>query len=306
MNQKPQLLRDIDKKKQIINSMKKVILLLICLNVTLLANAQQNADRLPPKWITKEVPHRNDAYLYVKTYGEGASLDEARQKSFINLATTLEHERGLVISSQLKYHSKLERNTYTSSKDFEVQCSENGKEIVLNCSIVDEFIYRNDIYSCYTLYSVANQAYPNRPGDTIMVTNKYGAKGLMSVIPGLGQFYKHHYLKGGLILGGSILLTGGIIFTHMTYKDYRAKIQYTDNIDVAMIYDKRSDHFKTGRNICIGALAALYVYNLIDACVTPGARYVKFVKSDKRGNTYAFMPTASLEGVPMAAASITF
>lgn len=55
----------------------------------------------------------------------------------------------------------------------------------------------------------------------------------------------------------------------------------------------KRDHFATGRNICVGAAAALYVYNLLDAFVTPGARRVVTLRSN--GNTYAFAPTL-LEG----------
>ncbi|MDE6635460.1 MAG: hypothetical protein K2K09_02500, partial [Lachnospiraceae bacterium] len=44
--------------------------------------------------------------------------------------------------------------------------------------------------------------------------------------------------------------------------------------------------FTTGRNICIGALGALYVYNIIDAIVAPGAR--RILTSPAGSNKYAY------------------
>ena len=46
-------------------------------------------------------------------------------------------------------------------------------------------------------------------------------------------------------------------------------------------YNSLADTWETGRNICIGAAAAIYVYNLIDAFTAKGARRVVV----KRGRT---------------------
>ena len=37
-------------------------------------------------------------------------------------------------------------------------------------------------------------------------------------------------------------------------------------------YNTKADNWENIRNVCIGAAAALYVYNLIDAIVSPGAK----------------------------------
>ena len=42
----------------------------------------------------------------------------------------------------------------------------------------------------------------------------------------------------------------------------------------AQTYNSKADNWESGRNICIGAAAALYVYNLIDAVAAKGARRV--------------------------------
>lgn len=53
-------------------------------------------------------------------------------------------------------------------------------------------------------------------------------------------------------------------------------------------YNSRADSWETGRNICIGAAAALYVYNIIDAFVSDGAKRV-LVKG-KNNSNFSFVP----------------
>jgi len=251
---------------------------------------------------------QNEAYLFERAYGEGESLDEARQKCFVNLTTKLEHERGITISSKFRASSHLSRDTYTKSKDFSMECEENGKSIFLNCRTVDEY-WTNDHghYSCSLLYSIANNAYPDRAGDMAYVTSHYGARGLWrsAIVPGWGQLYKGSTVKGGLIMGGTAVLVGGIVFTECMRSDYADKIAKTRKEENKRIYATRRNNFSTGRNICIGALGALYIYNLIDAIVAPGARRV-LVKERPGGGSYAIAPSITSEGYPAMSCSITF
>ena len=144
--------------------------------------------------------------------------------------------------------------------------------------------------------------------DQFQLTTKYGVRGLWrsAIVPGWGQFHKGANLKGGLILGGSAALAVGIVYTETMRKDYYNKIVKTHNVMEKRIYKTRSDNFAMGRNVCIGALGALYVYNLIDAIVAPGARYVKIQKVNRDGVTYAVAPTMTTTGDPAMAMSITF
>ena len=40
-------------------------------------------------------------------------------------------------------------------------------------------------------------------------------------------------------------------------------------------YEDKKSNWETGRNICIGAAAAIWIYNMIDAAVAKGARRVE-------------------------------
>lgn len=127
-------------------------------------------------------------------------------------------------------------------------------------------------------------------------------------MPGWGQFYKRSYLKGGLILGGSVLLAGGIVYTECMRADYWKKQRngYANGTEQIQFYYQKEKNFAIARNVCIGGLCALYVYNLIDAIVAPGARYVKVSKTDRNGNVYTLAPTINYDGSPMLTCSVRF
>ena len=94
----------------------------------------------------------------------------------------------------------------------------------------------------------------------------------MSVIPSVGQFYKGNVVKGSLILAGEVTTIGGIILCENTRASYIKKMH--EQPKYAAEYNSRADSWETGRNICIGTAAAIYVYNLIDAFVSPGAKRI--------------------------------
>ena len=160
----------------------------------------------------------------------------------------------------------------------------------------------------YYLCAVPTSRYTTPRYDMYSITSNYGARSLWrsAIVPGWGQFYKKQNLKGGLILGGSVLFAGGIIYTECGRKDYQHMMSQTHNVDQIRFYQRRHNNLTTTRNICIGALGALYVYNIVDAIVSPGPRYVKVKSNIQRGFYYAVAPTVSMDGAPMIAASITF
>ena len=69
-------------------------------------------------------------------------------------------------------------------------------------------------------------------------------------------------------------VVGGIVGVESVRADYVRKIGETHDVDYKRLYAKRADQFSTARNVLIGALGALYLYNLIDVVAAPGARRV--------------------------------
>ena len=77
-------------------------------------------------------------------------------------------------------------------------------------AVIDEYLADDGVYFLCTVPD------PNNPKvmyDDFELTTQYGAQGLWrsAIVPGWGQFHKGSYLKGGLILGGTAVLIGGIV-----------------------------------------------------------------------------------------------
>lgn len=240
--------------------------------------AQQKSAKFRPQWITKSVPSESLFHFFEGTYGESSTLDGARQRCFINLSTKLEHERGIVVNSRFSGKSHMERDTYTMTEEFEMDCIENGKEINMVCRTVDEYWEKTEtgLYQCHLLYAVANTSNPAYVQDRISVTSSYGGHGLWRsmIVPGWGQMHKGAYVKGGVILGGTVALAGGIIFTESMRASCLNQISQTHSSTAIRQLSANMTNWSIGRNICIGAMAALYAYNIVDAIVAPGARRV--------------------------------
>lgn len=271
------------------------ILLLLCY-CSYRAQAQIVSDKMRPRWITSSLPENiSPSYTFISASGAGGSLEEARLRTFVNLTTKLEHERGIKVSSSVKVKSSSQRiggrRSQQSSQTFQMECTEDGKNITLNTRVIDEYWERekNGSYTCYILYTVADNNFSGGSyDDDIRLTTSYGAKGFfMSLIPGVGQLYKGSKLKGGLILGGTAACAGMIIASESMRSSYVKKMQ--EKPVHKAFYNDKADLWCNVRNGFIGAAAALYIYNLIDAAVAPGRRRV-IVKKGKTVH-FGFVPT---------------
>lgn len=286
--------------------MRKILILffLLCVYCFVAVTAQQKSDRLRPRWLTTSLPiSKSPSYIFIDASGIGNSLEEARQRAFINLSTKLEHERGIKVNSSVKIKSQAIREngkrTQQSHQAYQMECTENGKEINMTTCVIDEYWERNtQEYVCYILYTVTDNNYTGgRYDDAITLTTSYGARGLIySLIPGVGQLYKGSKLKGGLIMGGSVVCAGMIIVAENQRSSYIKKMQEKPNHKE--FYNDKAGNWETIRNGFIGATAALYVYNLIDAAITPGRRRV-IVKKKKYTN-FSMIPVWNTDHVGMA------
>lgn len=276
------------------------IFILFLLSVETVALYAQKTGSLKPQWLTKELPRSSGgAYLFVDAMGTNTSLEGARQNCFVNLTTKIEHERGIVVNSYLSQGSRTTRESgerkYSSYKDFSMECSEKGKEIVLNCRVIDEYWEcKNGQYYCYILYTIADyNAGHGSYDDEIVLTTHYGMQAFVrSLIPGWGQMYKGSTIKGLCILGGEVVCIGGIIVSESLRSSYVKKMK--EQPKFAKNYGSKADNWENGRNFCIGAAAALYVYNLIDAIAAKGAKRV-IVKPAGRPN-FSLAPTVMDNG----------
>ena len=244
------------------------------------AFAGEKSDKLRPKWITHALPEpQTDSYIFVRAHGEGASLVMAKQMAFISMSQHLETERGLTVNTNVQISERFSQdqrgnggNSYEQGITLDV--TENGHQLKIVCREIDDYWQvSHGKYEVDVLYTVTNtSSYGGSYDDTIFVTAKYPGAGFMSLIPSVGQFYKGSVIKGSFILAGEIAAVSGIILCENTRASYIKKM--SEQPKYAAEYNSLADSWETSRNVCIGAAAAVYVYNLIDAFTAVGAKYI--------------------------------
>lgn len=279
--------------------MRRLLLILIALTSVGYVLAADKSDKMKPRWMTSSLPTpKSSGYIFIAAQGMGTSLEEARQLAVVNLTSKLEHERGLVINSHIKVLETMDRSSGRGSSvnsEFTLEASERGKQINLVCRVVDEYWERDHgKYVVTELFTVNDHNQPGKGSnaDKIRLTTSYGAAPVFySLIPGVGQFVKGSNLKGGLMLGGTAVGVAAIILCENQRATYAKKMkehpQYFD------FYRNKKANWELGRNIAIGATAALYLYNLIDAAVAPGRRRVEV---SKRRYEYSLAPIVYEDG----------
>ena len=294
---------------------RKILVLLMLSFFSMTASAQyKSSERLRPKWLQKQPAPTNPTFRYETVSAAASSLDAARGKCLSELIASSGLANGIVAVSdyRTKEHiSQVWNNgklTERIEHDGTTSTSATSGETKLSVQNIAEYWTRDRSGMYYMTKLYAKSELNTVPlFDNVELTTKYGARGLWrsAIIPGWGQFHKGANLKGGLILGGAAVLAAGIVFTENQRTDYVRRINQIHDVNLMRSYQTKRDHFATARNICIGAAAALYVYNLIDAIATPGAQRI-VVKKRTNGRMYAFLPAVTDDGTPVMTAAITF
>jgi len=126
----------------------------------------------------------------------------------------------------------------------------------------------------------------------------YGMQGVWrsALVPGWGQLYKREKKKGLAILGGTGLLALGTVVTYSQYNSNLRLAQQNSNIYVRTQYIDRADSWRNGSYVCIAGIAALYIYNIIDAATSKGAKKYAYLP-DNRINLYAFYDNQNIFNV---------
>ena len=284
------------------NSMKHLYLLiiaLICVSNVGSAKIVEKSEGMKPRWLKTTPVLSNNSYQIVKTeVALAESLEGARMASVKELSKKVAHTS--VIVSHEKYDmgsSQTGKNGGISSeayKDtYQMTVGEESEKVKLIYMKIEEY-WEIDITAgirtirLWTLYAVTKNM--NAVFDRFASTQSYGAAPVaMSLIPGVGQMYKGSTLKGICMLGGVAALGIGALLCENTRSDYKNKMN--EQPEFAKEYNTKANNYETARNILIGAAAAVYIYNLIDAAVAKGARRI-IVKPSNR-NYLSLHPIAS-------------
>ncbi len=264
------------------------------------AHAADRSDKLKPRWMTSSLPKpKSQGYIFVRADGRGKTPEEARHNALIHLRGRLEDDRQLIFDYESETdirHKKTQGNGNSSrTSQFVFKSKVTGSRVVLTCKEVDEYWeFKDGIYTVDDLYTVNDTVgVVDKKGiDDIHTTTSYGAAPVFySLIPGVGQFVKGSMTKGGLILGGTAVGASAIILCENQRATYAKKMkEHPQHID---FYRNKKANWELGRNVAIGATAALYLYNLIDAAIAPGRRRIIV---NRRPYEYSLAPVVFEDG----------
>ena len=239
------------------------------------------SDRLRPQWMHKLPVPSNLSFVYVVEKADGRTLEEAREACLLRLADNRQLMNTVHATAERDMEEEV-RQPFVNGRLQEridnrstVRVKVRGGEVELTANRLDEYWEYAPIggewrYVCYTFYAVASSGLPP-VFDDVTFSTRYGMRGFArSLVPGWGQMYKGSTAKGLCILGGEVVLAGAVIATESLRASYRKKMREQPRF--FQKYNTKADNWANARNVCIGAMAAVYAYNLIDAIVAPGAR----------------------------------
>lgn len=257
-----------------------VLLLLLIVAAPNAAHAKTKSDKIKPVWLKNTPLPLNNTYSFkVIMVDNGQELASSRMLARAELSRYIAKEFNIEISEEVTETSTTTQNRnqygYTDQETYVFHAKSEEKPVSVYGERVDEYyeIYEEGgirVFKLYTLYAVSNVG-KRAVFDEFNLTTKYGFSA-RTLIPGWAQMYKGSTTKGVIILAAEVAAIGGIIYTENERASYESKMRSQPNF--AKQYKTKMDNFETARNCCIGAAAAIYVYNLIDAVVAPGARRV--------------------------------
>ena len=260
------------------------VLLLVMTVVPFSAFSVIKSDKVRPAWL-KNIPQAlNNTYSFkVVSVDNGQDLSSSQLLARAELTRYVKREFNIQTSEELESVSNTTMSggnisDYSENEKYVLRVKSEDETVGIYCEKVDEYyeVYTENgirVFKLYTLFAVSNVG-SNAYFDDFRRTTLYGARGLWrsAICPGWGQMYKGCTAKGLTILAAEVAAIGGVIFTENERATYKSKMHSQPNF--AKQYKAKMDNYETARNCCIGVAAAIYVYNLIDAIVAPGARRV--------------------------------
>lgn len=242
--------------------MKRPIFLTIVLALMALASFAQEK----PGWIYNKPTPANNSYLYVVESATGKTEDEARNKATAEVFRTTAMRIGQPFNSG-EINAALQ-----SGKGYNVIASQYNIPINKVCEYSEN---QSNEYKVYILCQVAAAGNIMVQWSDFNKCDRQGIDGMAvlksALLPGLGQFHKGQNAKGVSFLAGEVIAVGGIVVGQSMRHSYINKMNNTTKPSEKQFYAERANMCTTVRNISIGAAAAVYVWNVLDAIISKGS-----------------------------------
>lgn len=255
--------------------MKRLTITLLMLLGFGFAEAQQVGGKRP-EWVDGYFRDLPNSYIEVSK-ANGTDRNLARDK-----AARLIVERRNMASGG-------EYNVHVSGQTVEVK---GDVALTVKSRIIDEYAEHRGSgdWEVYLLVQTAKN--PSYDFEAVSVTDQYPFSA-RAFVPGMQQFYKGQTGKGIAFIVGEVASIGGIIVAESMRADYSNKAAIETNAQRKINDIDNANTMQTTRNIFIGAAAAVYVWNVIDAIVSKGNRHVEV-------RDLALLPYASPDGFGLA------
>lgn len=245
-----------------------------------------------PRWVGNTPKETNSTYKFVEIVASGANISAARENTLSTLAQDEQLEHAVEVSVNTGALTKISQTQENGrvneivEDNMTIDVKMNGGTYRLQSQKVDEYVEgeRYGEVVLHTLYMVALCDEPRF--DKVRLSTSYGATPVfLSIIPGVGQWYKGSKVKGACMLASEAVAVAGIILCDNQRASYQKKA--IEQPRFAKQYSSKASNWETGRNICIGVAAGLWVYNIVDAAVATGCRRVIVKRADGGGLSLA-------------------
>lgn len=250
----------------------------LALAVLLLCGGAASAQSLPPKWLNSGLTDLRFSYVEVVS-GDASSVNAARDKA----AQAIVQRRNLAAGTEVTV--RVVNGQITSS---------GSQDMIVTARILDEYVEELDHGSYRVYLLVQTLKHPQYNFENVTVTDQYPFSA-RAFVPGMEQLHKGQTTKGLLFIVGEAACVGGIIAAEGMRANYENMINSTHNAQLRANYIDKTNTWQNVRNGCIGAAAAVYLWNIIDAVTSKGGRYIKI-----DGANLALAPIATTQFTGMA------
>jgi hypothetical protein len=258
-----------------------------------------------PQWVGNTPKELNYTYKFVEIVSTGSSLESARAEAKDRLTDDSQLQEGIRVYLSTKETTSIDKVRTSGSglretvkNHIDVTLTVDGEKFDVQAVRVDEYpIYKDGLYTLHTLYMVA--LCENPVFDRTYLTTSYGAAPVaMSIIPGVGQWYKGSRVKGSCMFVAEAAAVAGIIVCDNQRASYVKKAK--EQPKFAKEYSSKADNWETSRNVCIGVAAGVWIWNIVDAAVAKGGRRVVVTRADGGGMSFTPMVSPDAAGVALA------
>ena len=235
-------------------------------------------------WVAGQLPNNSNEVRYKVAFGEGDTYQQAREEATTSLIIELGWEHGITVTSktidEVKHAINNNDSKFFQNRNTTTVIKQEG--YTASITKVDEYSELDKSssheikYKVWQLYAID---FPWASQINLQYSTQYGfsTAGWRSLIlPGWGQFYKKHYAKGCAFLGIEVAGIATAMYFQNRYNYNIKRSLETPILDLQIAYTNRAHKQQLYRNISIGACAAVWVLNVLDATLLEGRpRYIE-------------------------------